>query len=437
MSAASRPDVERFDVAVVGGGPAGIAAALAASAAGARTLLCERDAKLGGNATQALVHTICGLYLPDVEYEQLAHPGLPSRLALALQRADGAGQPEVAGRVRYLPIRPPVLADLAAAACAKADGLEVRMDTALCGAELASRALEASRLRLRSAEGETQVEAGAVIDTSGESAAGSLGGAETEIAAGAKLQRPSYIFRLEGVEGQAFAGFERMRLTAAVAHEARGGGLPPECESLVVRGDGRPGSLYATLTVPPLAGREYAPLDRDYLEALRVHAHHLAVAVVDYLRANRPGFAGAQVAEWPTRVGVRESRRIAGEFVLTREDVIGGLRDPDEVAISTWPIELWEDHRRPRYEYPESPCSIPLGALVSRTHPMLGMAGRCMSSTHEALGALRVIGTALATGEAIGIAAAFACDAKTRLAAVPAKKVRRRIAAQAESDPFP
>jgi len=427
---------ERFDVAVVGGGPAGIAAALSASASGARTLLCERDATLGGNATQALVHTICGLYLQDTDEAQPVHPGLPTRLARELERVPGAAEPERAGRVHYLPIRPPVFGELAAAACAKAAGLVVRTDTALVAAELGDGPREASALRLRDASGEWRALASAVVDTSGEAAAAALGGADTDMADAGRLQRPSYIFRLVDVEGAAFAGFERVRLSASVAREARSGGLPPECESLVVRGDGQPGSLYATLTIPPLEGRELAPLDAGHLEALRAHAHGLAEAVVAHLRAHRPGFARARVADWPTRVGVRESRRIVGRDVLDREDVLRGRSDPDEVALSTWPIELWEDHRRPRYEYPDGPCSIPLGALVSRSHPMLGAAGRCLSATHEALGALRVIGTALATGEAIGVAAALATDAGTSLGKVSAAEVRRRIASPPGGAPF-
>ena len=427
---------ERFDVAVVGGGPAGIAAALAAAASSARTLLCERDAALGGNATHALVHTICGLYHPNAADEQLAHPGLPTRLVEALQRASGAGEPERAGRVRYLPMRPPVFAAVASAACAKAPGLEVRTDAPLVAAELGGGARDPSRLVLRGAGGEHRIEASVVVDTSGEAAAGTLGGARTEMAAGVRLQRPSFIFRLENVETAAIAGFERLRIAASVAHEARGGGLPAECESLVVRGDGRPGSLYATLTVPPLAGRDFTPTDPAYLEALRAHAKGLALAVVEHLRRARPGFAAARVADWPARVGVRESRRIVGRVVLTREDVLEGRSHPDEVAVSTWPIELWEDHRRPRYEYPQRACSVPLGALVSRSHPMLGTAGRCLSATHEALGALRVIGTALATGEAIGVAAALAADTGTRLASVPPARVRRRIEDQAGGYPF-
>jgi hypothetical protein len=75
---------------------------------------------------------------------------------------------------------------------------------------------------------------------------------------------------------------------------------------------------------------------------------------------------------------------------------------------------------------------VPLGALVSRSHARLGAAGRCLSASHEALGALRVIGSALATGEALGVAAALAADAGTTLADVDPARVRARIAAQAD-----
>jgi hypothetical protein len=136
-------------------------------------------------------------------------------------------------------------------------------------------------------------------------------------------------------------------------------------------------------------------------------------------------------------VGIRETRRAVGRVEVTREDVLSGRRRRDEVALSSWPIELWEDHRRPRYEYPEGPCSVPLGALVSKSHAMLGMAGRCLSATHEALGALRVIGTALATGEAIGVAAALAARDRIPLGSVDPERVREQILAQADGYPFP
>lgn len=421
---------ERWDVAVVGGGPAGIAAALAAAARGARTLLLEREGRLGGNATHALVHTICGLYLPDTVPPAPAHPGLPLAFADALRRAGGALAPEAAGRVFYLPIRPRVFADLAEHLCAAAPHLVVRRRTALVALDLASGAGGLCRLRVRGAAEEETLEARIVVDTSGQAAAASLAGADTEMDAPARLQRPSFIFRLEGVEEPVLEGFRRLQLTASVARAARRGALPADCESVVVRGDGRPGSLYATLTLPPLEGRSYAPLDATYLEALHARARSLAEAVVAFLQETRPGFSLARVAEWPARVGVRESRRVLGREVMSRDDVLGGRRRPDqEVALSTWPIELWEDHRRPRFEHPAGPSSIPLDALVSRSHPALGMAGRCLSASHEALGALRVIGTALATGEAVGVAAALAADAGTSLREIAAARVRSHLEA--------
>jgi FAD dependent oxidoreductase len=429
------PDA-RWDVVVAGGGPAGLAAALGAARAGARTLLVERDARLGGNVTHALVHTICGLYHLGPKGPNLAHRGLPSRLSEALLRRRAAGEPQAAGRVFYLPIRPSHWAPLAEDACRREEGLRLRQGTAVVEAELAREPGVASRLRLRGPEGETLVEARIAIDASGEAALAHLGGADTEMAPADALQRPSLIFRLVGVDGKLEEGFARLQLSAQVARAARRGGLPAESESLAVRADAS-GSLYATLTLPPLPGRPYAPLDAAYLETLRARAREHAEAVVSFLRAHRPDFAGVRVAEWPARVGVRETRRLAGVVSLERDDVLEGRRRPDEVAQSTWPIELWEDHRRPRLEYPEGPCSVPLAALVSRSHPGLGAAGRCLSASHEALGALRVIGTALATGEAVGVAAALAVRAGSGLASVDPERVRHQIERQTPGYAFP
>jgi hypothetical protein len=202
----------------------------------------------------------------------------------------------------------------------------------------------------------------------------------------------------------------------------------------LVRPGQEAGEAYLTLTLPRLPGRPFDPLNEDYLDSLHAQARVWAAAIVAFLRETRPSFAHCRLADFPRRVGVREGRRLRGQVVVERDDVLQGRRRDDEVALSSWPIELWDDHRRARFEYPEGPCGIPLGALVSASHPQLGAAGRCLSATHEALGALRVIGTALATGEAVGVAAALAVDGETALANVPPEKVRVALEKLCEKD---
>lgn len=424
---------ERFDVVVVGGGSAGIAAAVSAARTGARTLLVERTDCLGGNVAHALVHTICGLYRSAAEGSaRHAHPGFPRRFADRLQAAGGAGAPERAGRVYFLPIEPRAFARVGAATCRATADLTCRLECAVVGADMqdGSPAL----LTLDGVEGETSVRATIVVDTSGEGAAGALASADSVMASSDALQLPSFIFRMTNVDPDAIVGFARLKVSHAVAGAVRDGTLETGCESILVRPATVAGDAWVTLNVPRPAHARYAPLDPAYVAALGREARVRAEAIATFLRATRPAFARADVAEWPQRIGVRETRRLRGRVEITRAEILDGKQDADEVAVSTWPIELWDDHLRPHFAHPAAPCSVPLGALVSRSHPTLGMAGRCVSATHEALGALRVIGTSMATGEAIGIAAAVAADGGCTLADVAAGTVRERRQVLAEAD---
>jgi len=427
---------ERFDVAVVGGGAAGIAAALAAARSGARTLLVERGAELGGNATQALVHTICGLYRSDDPGRaRVAHPGFPGRFAEALQRAGAAGVPERAGRVWVLPTDPPRLSAVALSLCRATPALELRVRTQVVEAALATEGDETQSLTLLADDGRRcGVRSAVIVDASGDGAVAQLGGAAVAMAPPDSLQLPSYIFRLADVDTGSLdelRGFSRLRITHAVAGAVREGALPRGCEAVLVRPGSEPGAVYVTLNVPRPVDRAYEPLDPACLGALESQARCGAERVVAFLRASRAPFEKCRVDAWPERLGVRETRRVCGRSTVTRDHVLEGRRSDDEVALSTWPIELWQDHRRAQLVYPTGPSSVPLGALVSRSHPRLAVAGRCLSADREALGALRVLGTALATGEAAGIAAALAADAGTPLDAVAPATVRHHILEQA------
>src|SRR5262249_18720998 len=134
-------------------------------------------------------------------------------------------------------------------------------------------------------------------------------------------------------------GFARLQLSVATAGAVRAHVLPPACESVLLRPGPRPDEVYVTLNVarPP----HWDPLDETGVAALEIASREAATALVAYLRETKPAFRDARLLAWPRRLGIRETRRVDGRAVVTRDDVLAGRVRDDEVARSTWPIELW------------------------------------------------------------------------------------------------
>ncbi len=344
--------ISQPEVLVVGGGPAGLAAAITAARAGARTLLLERSHQLGGNAANALVHTICGLFLvrdePGFEY---AHDGFPREFAERLLRLGGAEPPRRLGRLDVLPTNPAAFAHLAATMVSETPNLTLHLN--------APHNFKTPKPQ----NPETHF-----IDTTGEA---TLSGDSADLAP--TLQRPAIIFTL--AHAPPLTPNLRLQVANHLRHVAPGTALR---ESV--------GETYVTIDLP------HEHFDR---------AIRLATEVTHHLRT-LPGFERVEIRSLPARLGIRESHLARGQYRLTADDILTGATFPDAVAVSTWPIELRETIHGPKFRYPTGPCQIPARALRSATNPHLLTAGRCLSATHEAQAALRVIGTALATGEAAG-----------------------------------
>ena len=394
-----------YDIVVVGGGAAGLAAAVAAGSAGARTALVERYGFLGGMATAGMVSTICGLYhdSPSGSPEPL-NEGFVESFARRLAAMPGCQKPVRRGRTFVLPYTPFAFACLADELVAATPALDVYLHAHLNGVETGRGRIEA----LRVATWERTIDLGAtvVIDTSGDGVVAHQAGAGTATVPLSERQLPALVFVLQQVDVEALGPGPRLALLRTLVGAERDGRLPTGASNLTLGLSPQPGELVAKLALSGVADDLSAR--RDFLTAAEQEGRRRVFAVSEFLKT-LPAFGRAFVSHVAPQVGVRESRRVIGRYELTRDDVLAGRKFDDAAARASWPIELWKEGcLGATYEYLEEgqTYDIPLRSLQARDIDNLFMAGRCMSATHEALGSARVIGTCLATGEAVGRAAA-------------------------------
>ena len=397
----------KTDILVAGGGSAGLAAAVAAARCGAHVVLVERHGMLGGMATSANVHSICGLYqLRATETAPLldSNPGFPREFAQRLIREGGARGPVRMGRLDVVLHRPSSFAHLADRYVDSLPSLTVLLHTEITGV-LSNGDGKIGVLTLNCRGIRSDWEPSAVIDTTGDAEIAQFSGAACERTPLHKLQRPAYIFALGGVDPDSMSDNGRMAIARAISYAVSGGQIPKAALGIAFRVGVTPQEMWGTID---LAAEGLDPSNPESLSQMEAHGREIAVVVTDFLKKDLEAFRSAFISAFPARAGIREGYRIKGLEELTEQDVLTGARYHDDVALSSWPIELRETALGPKFRFPEAnrSCGIRAGCLRSQNVENLFMAGRCISSTHEAQAAVRVIGTCMATGEAAGKAAA-------------------------------
>ena len=400
------PPGASVDVVVLGGGAAGIAAAVTAARAGARTLLIERHGFLGGMATAALVHSICGLYLLRDEPGAVdAHPGFPSEMGRRLIASGASRGPVRMGRMDVLPVSPPGMACVCDEVVAGCGGLEVLLHTEFVSATTEHGGITGIRHVSRGVV--SSVRARSWVDASGDAVLCAAAGIPFDQAPPERLQRPAFVFGMHGVDTGMLDPEGRVRLAHRMAQAVSDGTLSPGCLGAQFRLSGWGNEVYVTIDLE--APGRFDPNDPRQLSELERSGRALAREIHRFLQGHHEAFRDAHLGAFPARVGLRESRRIRGRETVSKEAVLSGTPCAGEVAIGTWPMEIREVHTGPRWKFPQEnrPTRIPLGALRAVDAGNLWVAGRCISCDHEAQAALRVMGTCMATGQATGAAAAL------------------------------
>jgi hypothetical protein len=432
------------DVAIVGGGTAGIVAAVASARTGAGTLLIEQSSGLGGTSTRGFMN--CFVTFHDAQGRQ-AIRGIAQEIVDRLVQAGGSAghtrdtMGECVTRVLFDPaVLEHVLFEMAAEA-----GVELLLNTAVV--DVLTEGDRLTGLVIHNKGGLQIVTCAACVDASGDGDVAAAAGAPYDKSPAAQMQPITLMFRIGGVDVQAWAAalrenpdaFELTRVPDNVLDEGLGimsltyfapfreavrrGELPEGVSGeqvwlLCSRDEARAG-------VVTVNGTRAEGLDgtnpRDLTRAAML-TRRQAAGLTAWLRAHLPGFARCYIHSTAQHLGVRETRRVVGEYVLTREDVLGAVRFHDAVAKGATPIDIHggeaakgENYWIKTDEAGIRPYDIPYRSLVPRGVEGLLVAGRCISATHEAHGATRMQPVAMATGQAAGTAAALAA----RLGVVP------------------
>ncbi|MBN1400623.1 MAG: FAD-dependent oxidoreductase, partial [Anaerolineae bacterium] len=430
------PIVAEADVVVAGGGCAGVAAALAAARGGAKTILIEQLYALGGTMTAGLMNVV-----------SLALLDWPKAVNEMMDRllSQGLALP-VSPQFRRHPNPPPILmvdpegAKAVLSQMLREAGVEVLLGTMLVEAIVEGDAIRAAIIENKA--GRQAIAAKVFIDATGDGDLAARAGARYELGRGEDSYGSSatLVFRLGGVDLEPLVAYIEAHPDEVAdfePHEVREAifGHPPK----FIRLHGFKGLIervaktrqftdweWSVLTqrggvslVPlPIRGQCHVNRTRiTHLTGLDSQALSKGVEegrrqvefLFDFMRTYLPGFTHAHILETASLLGVRESRRILGEYVLSREDIEGLARHEDVIVRTYDGLEIHNPTGSGTL-FTEIPAGqwydIPYRCIVVKDLTNCFVAGRCYSTTHEALSAARCIGICMALGEAAGTAAA-------------------------------
>ncbi|WP_052321670.1 FAD-dependent oxidoreductase [Ralstonia sp. A12] len=420
------------DVLVAGGGASGLAAAVTAARQGCRVVLIERYGFCGGGAVAGLSGTICGLYEAsegNAAPRQLVH-GFVDEFIAQMEQRDGLSEPLKYGKT-YTRVHEPLAWRETADALLSGAGV-----TTIYHAVATEVLLDGDRVagaQVYTKEGKLQIRAAVTIDATGDADLVSMAGLPTFMGDGGRVQNPTMIFRLMGVDMERFiAAYGRdtimpLEVSAKIAQaNIRGYRLPRA--KIWLFPTTRPGELLCNCTrVTGADGRELnAVLYRDFSEAEfegRLQAREYARFFREYLA----GCEASWVNDTAVQVGVRQTRQARGAKTLRNADILAGAKFADGIARSPWPIELHTGDR-PRVEWLLNDYyEVPFGCFVPSQGESLLVAGRCLSAEHEAVASARVTAQCFSYGHAIGHAAALAANERISVRAIAGQDVRQLL----------
>ena len=404
-----------FDVVVIGGGPAGLAASVSAAKRGARTLLVERYGFLGGMGTAGGVTNFAGLYgRKNGEMQQLVH-GVVDDLLARIDALGGLNQPQdgMAGRIRVRSY------NVSAYKCAAdqlllSAGVEILFHAWAAAVLMKGAAIEALVVETKS--GRQAIRARSFIDCSGDADVAHFAGVPFELGDGhGSALFPSTMFRVGHVDAQAalaaVGDFKAINELMAQSEERDPGRYQFARKGAILRPQKNPAEWRANVTqIRNAEGKAMDATDARQLSAGELEGRRQVTEYFRFLKNEVPGFGQSAIVDIAAQVGIRETRRITGAYALSGEDILSSARFDDVIGINAWPMEMhvdgnisWGFPRDDQRAFNDLPWRMLLPQQVTN----LLVAGRCASMTHEGQSAARASGGCFVMGQAAGTAATW------------------------------
>ena len=381
-----------FDIIVVGGGTAGVSAAISAAKEGCNVAIIEKESNLGGLAVYAEVGTICGVYKYSMNSSFEYNVGLfAESFTKELKLLSKSSPIKEESGLKFLPYIPKLLASQCRLILQE-NKVTIFLNSKLSNVSILNNSI--NKITYQKKGGFFDLKCLAVIDSTGKSLVSRF--LKLKLIPSLFKQSASQIFTLTNLKFQSELNL-RLVIMRAISRGVLNGELNENYSKLyLVPGSFKMGEGSFKITVPKEINQ-----DKD---ALRFAALSAVDNIFTFLSNNVEAFIGSKLKSIAPHVGVRVDDRPVGKCILESKDIFSCYKPKDFIAYGNWPIEIWSQKRRVeiRRFIENDYYGISAKSLISDSINNLFFAGRNISATDTAIASARVIGTCLQTGYASG-----------------------------------
>lgn len=397
--------MEKYDLIVVGAGLSGVAASISAAREGLNVLLVEKSGVLGGAMSNAFIYPFMPYWMLDAETNEkkflcggIFREIFDRQQALYNEKTSEPNDALMNFAPEYIKL---VLDEMICEA-----GVNILFHSTVYDVVTTGRSIRG--IKVISGSEKLEFEADYFIDTSGDGNLFYMAGCDYELGRNRDnlCQPMTTCFRMSGVDIPLYYKENKKIQALYKKLQSTGEILNPREDILLFSGIGDGIMHFNTTRIVKL--NPINPFDKSKAE---LEARKQILEIVGFLKENSEAFKNSTLVSIASEIGVRESRKLRGEHILTGDELKSCTKFDDGIALGNYDLDIHNPAGSGTSHYyfkPGQYYSIPYRSLLPKEYDNLLVAGRCLSATHEAQASVRIMPICTCTGEAAGCAAALA-----------------------------